>query len=71
MNKLKLNFNKNKKLELTEEELELIEDWLGDKYAGDMSIPAIIDFSLENDIEDIKITNYLIEKSLKAHNKKH
>lgn len=68
---MKLNFNKNKKLELTEEELELIEDWLGDKYAGDMSIPAIIDFSLENDIEDIKITNYLIEKSLKAHNKKH
>ncbi|MCC0677847.1 MULTISPECIES: hypothetical protein [unclassified Clostridioides] len=71
MNKLNLNFNKNKKLELSKEELELIENWLGNKYAGDMTIPAIVDFSLETDIEYEKIVVYLAEKVLGTQNKKH
>lgn len=68
---MNLNFNKNKKLELSKEELELIENWLGNKYAGDMTIPAIVDFSLETDIEYEKIVVYLAEKVLGTQNKKH
>ncbi|MCC0660704.1 hypothetical protein KGF45_10470 [Clostridioides sp. ZZV14-6154] len=71
MNKLRLSFSKNKKLELNKEELELIENWLDNKYAGDMTIPAIVDFSLETDIEYEKIVVYLAEKVLESRNKKH
>ncbi|HBH0631971.1 TPA: hypothetical protein KR400_000889, partial [Clostridioides difficile] len=53
------------------EELELIENWLGNKYAGDMTIPAIVDFSLETDIEYEKIVVYLAEKVLESRDKKH
>lgn len=68
---MKFNFGKDKKLELNKEELELIENWLDNKYAGDMTIPAIVDFSLETNIEYLKITNYLAEKVLESRNKKH
>ncbi len=68
---MKLNFNKNRKLELTERELELIENWLGDKYAGDMTIPVIVDFYLETDIEYEKIVAYLANKILESRDKKH
>lgn len=68
---MKFNFGKDKKLDLSKEELELVEDWLGNKYAGDMTIPAIVDFSLETNIEYLKITNYLAEKVLESRNKKH
>ncbi|MGS5517808.1 hypothetical protein AB8L61_17605 [Clostridioides difficile] len=71
MNKLNLNFNKKKKLELSEEEFELIENWLGNNYAGDVTIPDIVDFSLETNIEYAKIVNYLAEKVLGTQNKKH
>lgn len=68
---MRLSFSKNKKLELNKEELELIENWLDNKYAGDMTIPAIVDFSLETDIEYEKIVVYLAEKVLESRNKKH
>ncbi|ENY8665750.1 hypothetical protein ACWJXF_12760 [Clostridioides difficile] len=71
MNKLNLSFNKKKKFELSKEELELIENWLGNKYTGDMTIPAIVDFSLETDIEYEKIVVYLAEKVLESRNEKH
>ncbi|MBZ0592132.1 hypothetical protein KWL24_015545 [Clostridioides difficile] len=71
MNKLNLSFNKKKKFELSKEELELIENWLGNKYAGDMTIPDIVDFSLETDIEYEKIVVYLAEKVLESRDKKH
>ncbi|HDF2832289.1 TPA: hypothetical protein PC513_002770, partial [Clostridioides difficile] len=66
-----LSFNKKKKFELSKEELELIENWLGNKYTGDMTIPAIVDFSLETDIEYEKIVVYLAEKVLESRNEKH
>ncbi|HBG8547957.1 TPA: hypothetical protein KRH33_000547 [Clostridioides difficile] len=71
MNKLRLNFNKNKKLKLSKGESELIENWLGSNFAGDVTIPDIVDFSLETDIEYAKIVNYLAEKVLESRNKKH
>lgn len=68
---MKFNFGKDKKLDLSKEELELVEDWLGNKYAGDITIPDIVGFSLETDIEDLKIVNYLVGKVREVHNKKH
>ncbi|XZX24428.1 hypothetical protein CDIF29091_00507 [Clostridioides difficile] len=68
---MNLSFNKKKKFELSKEELELIENWLGNKYTGDMTIPAIVDFSLETDIEYEKIVVYLAEKVLESRNEKH
>lgn len=68
---MRLNFNKNKKLKLNKEESELIENWLGSNFAGDVTIPDIVDFSLETDIEYAKIVNYLAEKVLESRNKKH
>ncbi|HBG7717114.1 TPA: hypothetical protein KRE83_003541, partial [Clostridioides difficile] len=44
---------------------------LGNKYTGDMTIPAIVDFSLETDIEYEKIVVYLAEKVLESRNEKH
>lgn len=68
---MRLNFNKNKKLKLSKGESELIENWLGSNFAGDVTIPDIVDFSLETDIEYAKIVNYLAEKVLESRNKKH